>query len=675
MAEEVLKVLYRLHNSGHKAYLVGGAVRDLLLGRTPKDYDVGTDARPDQLKELFVNSRLIGRRFRLAHIVFKGGRVVEVSTFRKSPDPPDLEGPEGEEKDLLIREDNSWGSPQEDAYRRDFTINALFYNIADFSVIDYVGGLADLRARLIRTIGDANIRFREDPVRMVRAVEYAARLGFDLHPDVRRAIHKHRKDLRRASAARIADELLNLLKSGAAEPAFREMWRLGILEILHADLHAALNNGQAERFFKDLAAADARFAKGTPLRDVALLSMLFTPPLRQRVSAAEAAKGGKLSKGEYLVSVEKVVDQATPLYQVPNRRRHQIKQVVLAARKMRRRPSRHRGLSSIVERAYFLDAFDLLQVEVETSGEDEGVLREWSDLKLQAQREGRIIDPEKRTAGRRRRGGRREKGRGERPDERRGRRGERGRGREKRAGRGDDGGRSREERSETRDGGSRSREERGRDRGERERSREERGEGRGDGGRSRGQRREGRDDGGRSREERGRDRGERERSRSGQRERERPPDRGGEHRRSTGRRSAPKRDEDRPRRPAERTVQSPAVAEKPDVDDTGETGVELYTPPPDRDRHGRQRREGRAWKGVAGQRSSTVMSIKEGLESGELKVPPEEEIPYVVPGRSLNETTKDWSANVGRLDELAADTSRPDSEKWGRRKRKSPDNH
>jgi len=184
MEEEVLKVLYRLKNSSQMAYLVGGAVRDLLLGRTPKDYDVATDARPDQIRKLFVNSRLIGRRFRLAHIVFKGGKVVELSTFRKSPAMPEEgeEGENGEERDLLIREDNTWGTPQQDAYRRDFTINALFYNIADFSVIDYVGGLADLEAGIIRTIGDPSIRFREDPVRMIRAVEYAARLDFEMTP-------------------------------------------------------------------------------------------------------------------------------------------------------------------------------------------------------------------------------------------------------------------------------------------------------------------------------------------------------------------------------------------------------------------------------------------------------------------------------------------------------------
>ncbi|MFC1544005.1 CCA tRNA nucleotidyltransferase, partial [Gemmatimonadota bacterium] len=426
MAEEVLKVLYRLHNQGHKAYLVGGAVRDLLLGREPKDYDVSTDARPDQMKELFVNSRLIGRRFRLAHIVFKGGRVVEVSTFRRRPDPPDEEADEDGEKDLLIGEDNTWGTPQEDAYRRDFTINALFYNIADFSVIDYVGGLADLKAKVVRTIGAADIRFREDPVRMMRAVEYAARLGFDLHPEVRKAIQKHRKDLRRASVARVADELSNLLKCGSAESAFREMWNLGLLEILYQDLHNALGNGQADRFLSDLAYADRRTGEGRPLRDVPLLAMFFLPALREAVASAEAKKGGRLSKGEFLVNVERILDESQPLFQIPNRRRHQIKQAVLAARKMRRLPSRHRGLASLVERAYFLDSLNLLEVEVETSGEHESVLKEWGDLKAEAQREGRLIDPEERDRrgrrGRGDRGRRRERSgrgrRGEGPDDR-----------------------------------------------------------------------------------------------------------------------------------------------------------------------------------------------------------------------------------------------------------------
>ncbi|MFI5198189.1 MAG: hypothetical protein ACHQJD_06185, partial [Thermoanaerobaculia bacterium] len=185
---DALRVLYRLHRAGFKAYLVGGSVRDLMTGRTPKDFDIGTDARPQEVRRLFRNSRVIGRRFRLAHILFEKGKVVEVSTFRKTPDA--LQGEEGREgdDDLLIRSDNTFGSPEEDALRRDFTINGLFYDIATYAVLDFVGGVEDLERRIVRTIGDPLIRFREDPVRMLRACEFAARLSFAMSEDVRAAI-------------------------------------------------------------------------------------------------------------------------------------------------------------------------------------------------------------------------------------------------------------------------------------------------------------------------------------------------------------------------------------------------------------------------------------------------------------------------------------------------------
>src|SRR5947199_788225 len=193
---DALKVLYRLRQFNHISYLVGGSVRDLLLGRVPKDFDIGTSAHPYQVKKLFRNCWIIGRRFRLAHIRF-GSKVVEVATFRRQiepgeeivaegvPVPASHPGPDGpaahdDENTHLIHRDNTFGTPEEDAFRRDFTINALFYDIATFSVIDYVGGLEDVQDRVIRTIGDPAVRFREDPVRMLRAVALAARLGFTL---------------------------------------------------------------------------------------------------------------------------------------------------------------------------------------------------------------------------------------------------------------------------------------------------------------------------------------------------------------------------------------------------------------------------------------------------------------------------------------------------------------
>ena len=207
---DALKVLYRLRQFNHVAYLVGGSVRDLLLGRTPKDFDIGTSAHPYQVKRLFRNCWIIGRRFRLAHVKF-GTKVIEVATFRRQvpagtqeeasggPPAPDETAPH----DHLIQHDNTFCTPEEDAFRRDFTVNALFYDIATFSVIDYVGGLEDIRARLIRGIGNPDDRVREDPVRMLRALALAARLDFRIDPPVLDAIARHRAEIARSAPPRV----------------------------------------------------------------------------------------------------------------------------------------------------------------------------------------------------------------------------------------------------------------------------------------------------------------------------------------------------------------------------------------------------------------------------------------------------------------------------------------
>ena len=244
---DALKVLYRLQQFKYIAYLVGGSVRDLLLQRRPKDFDVGTDAHPYQIKKLFRNCWIIGRRFRLAHVRF-GNKTVEVATFRRhilpgtenepaTTEPPaegDVEAPPA---DLLIRHDNTFGTPEEDAFRRDFTINALFYDIATFSIIDYVGGLQDLRDGLIRSIGDPRQRFQEDPVRMLRAIAFAARLDFRLDRPVIEAIHEHGALIANASPARLIEEYYKVLRSGAAEKTFRLMAAHGLLETITPELH------------------------------------------------------------------------------------------------------------------------------------------------------------------------------------------------------------------------------------------------------------------------------------------------------------------------------------------------------------------------------------------------------------------------------------------------------
>lgn len=291
ISENALKVLYRLHRSGFTAYLVGGAVRDLLLQRRPKDFDVGTNARPQQVRQLFRNARLIGRRFRLARVVF-ADEVVEVATFRRSPEPPEME--DGDTSDVLAPpvEVTEYGTPEEDARRRDFTVNGLFYNIADFTVIDYVGGLDDLASGVIRTIGPPRARIGEDPVRMMRAVEYAARLGFRLDEPLAEAIHTMAAEIHRAAPARIAYELLESLRGGQAHAVFRGFQVHGLLQQLLPEVAAVTGRVDGALLWRLLAAVDVAAAAGEPLPDEGLLAALVVPQVVPWLARAAADAAG-----------------------------------------------------------------------------------------------------------------------------------------------------------------------------------------------------------------------------------------------------------------------------------------------------------------------------------------------------------------------------------------------
>ncbi len=283
---DALKVLYRLHESGYAAYLVGGSVRDLLLGRRPKDFDIGTSAHPYQVKKLFRNCWIIGRRFRLAHVRF-GLKAIEVATFRKNipagseGEPAEALPPphsSAEAADLLIKHDNTFGTPEEDAFRRDFTINALFYDVATFSIIDYVGGLQDLKDGLIRCIGDPNGRFQEDPVRMLRAIVMASRLGFRIDEPVVKAIATHRQLMATASPARLIEEYYKILRSGAAEATFRALAEHRLLEPVTPEIQRGAKN---VALWEGLAALDAyrRKFESAPatLRNPVLLGTMLIP--------------------------------------------------------------------------------------------------------------------------------------------------------------------------------------------------------------------------------------------------------------------------------------------------------------------------------------------------------------------------------------------------------------
>ena len=285
---DALKVLYRLRQFNYIAYLVGGSVRDLLLGRTPKDFDIGTSAHPYQVKRLFRNCWIIGRRFRLAHVKF-GPKVIEVATFRRQipagteeepvvvPPVPAPVATAVDDPDLLIHHDNTFGTPEEDAFRRDFTLNALFYDIETYAIIDYVGGLNDIRAGIIRCIGVPEERFQEDPVRMLRAVALAARLDFRIDEPILRAIEKYHGELARSAPARLMEEIYKVLRAGSAENAFHMLVDTGLLAAIAPEVPGRINAA----FWQSLAAIDnyRRSFKRNPetLSNAILLGSLLIP--------------------------------------------------------------------------------------------------------------------------------------------------------------------------------------------------------------------------------------------------------------------------------------------------------------------------------------------------------------------------------------------------------------
>jgi len=296
---DAVRCIRRLRDAGFTAYLVGGGVRDLLLGRKPKDFDIATDARPQDVRRIFRNCRIIGRRFRLAHILFADNKVIECATFRRDPDqeisllPAEIADGRphravapvrlvplhrvSADDDLLIRHDNVFGLPHEDAVRRDFTVNGLFYDPRRNEVIDYVGGMVDVERRVVRTIGEPAVRFREDPIRILRAIKFSARLDMGLSPEVYDAIVDHRMELAKASKPRIFEEVLRLLRGGAAMRSIYLAWDLGVLSIVMPEVAAFLDDDVrgAARTWARLSAIDARTAREELPTDSVLLAALM----------------------------------------------------------------------------------------------------------------------------------------------------------------------------------------------------------------------------------------------------------------------------------------------------------------------------------------------------------------------------------------------------------------
>ena len=389
---DALKVLYRLHGAGMKAYLVGGSVRDLLLGRVPKDFDIGTDAAPQAVRRLFRNCRLIGRRFRLAHILFADGKVVEVATFRRRPEPTAGAGEEGgSEAELLQLSENTFGTPREDAFRRDFTINGLFYDISDYSVIDHVGGLEDLEAGLIRTIGDPDVRFREDPVRMMRAVEFASRLGFAITPDAYEAILRHRREIVKSAPPRVTEELAQALRGGHALPTLLLMREVGLLDALLPELASVLrqidpdhSRGTGHLFWALLEVLDAERRRGRKYEDPLLFSLLFVPIVRARVR--DAVPEGEPDPGMLSVIIEDVVSPLAFRMSLPRATTDRIKQALSIVGKLSHRPDARVATRRVAFREAFPMALELFELTAMATGIGQELVRDWRALQARIER-------------------------------------------------------------------------------------------------------------------------------------------------------------------------------------------------------------------------------------------------------------------------------------------------
>lgn len=351
------KVVRRLTRAGHEAYLVGGCVRDLLVGKQPKDFDVATDARPEEVRSLFRNSRIIGRRFRLVHVLFPHGHIIETATFRRNPPAS------GDKQDdsLLITSDNAFGDAHEDANRRDFTINGLFYDLETNTVLDWVGGMKHVRERSIETIGDPVVRFLEDPVRILRAVKFAARLDFGIAPHVYDAAVQCRGALAMAARPRLSEEVLRLMRGGAAHRSIWLLYEMGLLDVLIPELSAYVSDAPDDSVVWGLLTEVDKMTEsdGQPPDDIVLWSALLLEPL---LEACDSAGDRMKAANEFL---EPIVERLN----LPRRSSDAVRRIVAML------PRLSQGKASRLKKnVLYPSALDVLSLRRRASGGDDGLL-------------------------------------------------------------------------------------------------------------------------------------------------------------------------------------------------------------------------------------------------------------------------------------------------------------
>jgi poly(A) polymerase len=390
ISPNALKVLYRLRDNGHIAYLVGGGVRDILLGREPKDFDIATSATPGEVKRIFRNCRLVGRRFRLAHLHFRD-EIIEVATFRANrPDEEPVESeaatlvveakPSHHERDDegMILRDNIFGTPVEDAFRRDFTINALAYDIDDFSIVDHVGGVEDLRLGIIRTIGDPATRFAEDPVRMIRAIRFAALLGFRIEEESWQQIMAQAHLISRCAPPRLYEEVLKLFLCGEGRRVHELLRQSGLFDHLFPPLGQWLaTEGEGfphTRLGLVLEQLDILVAAGHRVSPPLLSALLFGNVLEEETQALLAAEGGPYQQTMDRVTAE-FLSTLAPVVQIPARVVSGMRHILASQQRFKRCPGRRP--QSFVTRPEFVDALEYLRIMEKLAGSAEKVAPWW----------------------------------------------------------------------------------------------------------------------------------------------------------------------------------------------------------------------------------------------------------------------------------------------------------
>lgn len=407
VSKNALKVLYRLKDAGYQGFLVGGGVRDLLLGRRPKDFDVATDARPEEVKALFRNSRLIGRRFRLAHVRF-GREIIEVATFRASGLHAESDQRELCNETGRIISDNVYGTIEEDAWRRDFTVNALYYNIADYSIWAFAGGLDDLNAKRLRLIGDPDRRYREDPVRMLRAARFAAKLQFDVDEEAAAAIAALAGLIDDVPPARLFDEFLKMFQSGYALASFQRLRALGLFGHLFPDTERVL---RSDGHFNDLKLiehalgnTDQRVVDGKPITPMFLFAVFLWRSIQDRANELTEGDDGFSEAQALIAATSEVSARQAHRIALPRRFGLPMREMVLLQPRFLKK--RGRRAANLIGHPRFRAAYDLMLLRASIGEVPADIAEFWTEvqtLSAEDQRKSFGVNSRRRQTARRRR--------------------------------------------------------------------------------------------------------------------------------------------------------------------------------------------------------------------------------------------------------------------------------